>query len=148
MPGVMPGPDWYQIGDDLNFADVAGLRATTEYENKRRAGVQSPSPTVYMFDSAATLADNGDTVIKPTDIGAGDPGRWIKISASVAVDPDDVLDLTDQIADRFISHELNQAGHPIHVRDGALSATPPGSDHFEFSPFLVYDNDGNPVTSG
>jgi hypothetical protein len=34
---------------------------------------------VFAWDEVSTSADNGTTVIKPTAIGAGNPGRWRSI---------------------------------------------------------------------
>jgi len=34
---------------------------------------------LYSWDEVSTTADNGTTVIRPTAIGAGNPGRWRQI---------------------------------------------------------------------
>lgn len=33
----------------------------------------------FWFDAASTVADDDGTVIRPNDIAAGDPGRWIRL---------------------------------------------------------------------
>lgn len=51
-------------------------------------------------------------------------------------------ELAAQVSDLQLTHELGPTGELIEVRDEATS------EHFEFGPFMVIDNAGNPVTFG
>jgi hypothetical protein len=64
---------------------LASLRALTTHNNNDLAfvrfgvtagdGVAGPR----YYDSSSTAADDGNDVIKPTDVSGGSPGRWLKI---------------------------------------------------------------------
>ena len=36
-----------------------------------------------MFDDQSLLADDGNTIVKPNDIGPSDPGRWILFGGTI-----------------------------------------------------------------
>ena len=62
-------------------ASIADLRASgpsANFANGMVAVVTGVS--TFAFDAASTTADNGTTVIKPTDIPSG-PGRWLAVSS-------------------------------------------------------------------
>jgi hypothetical protein len=66
------------------FQTIADARACTTYLSYRVyaiLGRVAPGDGLggfYFFDPTSVVADNGAGVLKPTDIGAGDPGRFIQ----------------------------------------------------------------------
>ena len=69
-----------------NVEDIPTLRAVTDHIDLYMIGVQNPSPPrIYMFDDSSTAADDGATIIKPTDIAIGSPGRWILTAGGTVI---------------------------------------------------------------
>lgn len=66
--GTLPPP--------VDYNTIADIRAETTHVDEDRIFCLENQVT-YQFDSASTVADDGFAVIKPTDIGSGDPGRWL-----------------------------------------------------------------------
>ncbi len=72
----------------LNVADIAALRAIgpTDRPAGQWRSVDTPNAW-YEFEEGSTTADDGDQVLKPDDLGGGDPGRWEKRTGSGAATP-------------------------------------------------------------
>lgn len=74
------------VGFQQGVADVPALRAVLDHNQYDIIGVQSPAPGgIFMFNATSMTPDDGTNVIKPNDIGAGSPGRWIKVGAGGGV---------------------------------------------------------------
>jgi len=70
------------IVDGMTVADfaicVCGGTGSTDWRDLYVIGVQNPAPPrIYMFDDLSLLPDDGNTIVRPTDIDPADPGRWI-----------------------------------------------------------------------
>ncbi len=71
--------------------DVAGLRDTEgDFENQLAITFAHDSAgdhmgLTYWWNPSSTDADDGETVVKPTDIAGADPGRWISVGNSFKV---------------------------------------------------------------
>jgi hypothetical protein len=59
-----------------DYNTVADVRAETSHTGGDRIFCLE-NQIIYTFDAASMAVDNGSTIIKPTDINVGDPGRWI-----------------------------------------------------------------------
>ena len=71
------------VGFQAGVSDIPSLRAVTDHNNIDVIGVQLPLPgSMFMYDAASLLADNGTTVIKPNDVPPASPGRWLKITGT------------------------------------------------------------------
>lgn len=57
------------------YADMRALDDEQRVDQQRRV-VEGPQETWY-FDETSTSTDDGATVLKPDDLGALDPGRWL-----------------------------------------------------------------------
>ena len=57
--------------------DAAAIRALTEHKAKMDVGNYATG-AIYEYDATITAADDGDTYLKPDDVDAADPGRWVK----------------------------------------------------------------------
>lgn len=69
-----------------NTEDIPALRAVTDHTDLYVIGVQNPAPPrLYMFDDSSTASDDGASVIKPTDIAVGSPGRWLLTAGGTVV---------------------------------------------------------------
>jgi len=67
-----------------NVENIPALRAVTDHVDLYVIGVQNPAPPrLYMFDDQSLLPDDGNTVVRPDDIGIADPGRWILFGGAV-----------------------------------------------------------------
>jgi len=67
---------WYW---GASVADYAALRALTtdqRIDNQIRNVDTGTTPELWKLDAASVTADDGATVLKPTDTLIGDPGRW------------------------------------------------------------------------
>lgn len=70
------------VGYIRSVEDIPELRAVTRHNDRDIIGVQNAAPPrLYMFDDTSLAPDNGGTVIKPDDILATDPGRWIEFTS-------------------------------------------------------------------
>lgn len=70
------------IYSSLNIARRTSLRGYIGANNQVASvyGLSSfgdTTPELWRYDSSSTTADNGSTVLKPTDVGSGETGRWI-----------------------------------------------------------------------
>ncbi len=59
------------------FNSAASLRGFTLYKNIASAGLVD-SLNFYYFDETSNLTDDGIDVIKPTEIGSAELGRWLR----------------------------------------------------------------------
>lgn len=60
--------------------NITELRSVPGTSANRLAVLYSPTEAdkqFFRWDAASAVADNGSTVIKPTDIESGSPGRWL-----------------------------------------------------------------------
>lgn len=67
--GTVPPPEDYNT--------VADIRAETVHVNLDRIFCLENS-IIYKFDSGSMAVDNGTTILKPTNITVGNPGRWLQ----------------------------------------------------------------------
>lgn len=58
------------------------------------AFVASTAPRKFVWDAVSVAADDGATIIKPSDVAGPDPGRWILQSVSVFYAEPYVFDLS------------------------------------------------------
>lgn len=63
-------------------ASVSAIRAilSTDVENGTKI-FNYGDDTDWKFDSSSTGVDDGATILKPNDLGGGDPGRWLLVSS-------------------------------------------------------------------
>lgn len=59
-----------------DYNTIADIRALTTYSNEDRIFCLE-NQIIYIFNAASTATDNGTTILKPTNIDTGDPGRWV-----------------------------------------------------------------------
>lgn len=59
--------------------DAAGVRAIANQSNNKVA-ICVALDAVFAWSATSTAADDGSTVLKPTDTGALAPGRWLKMA--------------------------------------------------------------------
>jgi len=59
-----------------SYAAVRALTATQRVDYQTRK-VKVNGAEDWYFDDASTATDDGATILKPTDLGALDPGRWL-----------------------------------------------------------------------
>ena len=72
-------------------ASVAALRALVHHDKDDWA-VAGSSRGEYWFDQASTSSDDGDLVVKPSNVAVAEPGRWIKsVAASPSVGAFEIL---------------------------------------------------------
>lgn len=62
-------------------ASVSELRSVKRHESGNRIYVTGTSDE-YVYDGAATGADDGDLIVKPSDVSGG--GRWLKVTEDPA----------------------------------------------------------------
>jgi len=64
-------------------SDYAAIRALTSTQRSDRQVrmVDIASPELWQFDAASTGTDDGATILKPSDLSAPDPGRWLILSS-------------------------------------------------------------------
>ena len=62
--------------------DIATLRTITELEDKLMCLVEDAG--LYRFDAQSSSPDDGNLVIRPDSIVDTDPGRWFKITTTIA----------------------------------------------------------------
>lgn len=77
------------VGYEPGVPNIPTLRAVTDHNDIDVVFVQSPAGW-YHFIAASMAVDDGLNVVKPTDIGAGSPGRWHLLGAAAAAIPDDI----------------------------------------------------------
>lgn len=75
-------PYAYWSSDTAGFESGVGmiieLRAVLDHNDKDLIFVKDLAKIFY-YDAFSTAADDGATVLKPDDVGAGDPGRWLVV---------------------------------------------------------------------
>jgi len=64
-------------------ASYAAMRSldTDQRRDRQVRVVDTGGGELWIYDSANTSVDDGTTVLKPDDLGGGDPGRWLVVSA-------------------------------------------------------------------
>jgi len=69
---------------DKSFATVAELRAVTAENNVQvsvsgNTAAQDGNGGMYMYNTTSTQTDDGFSIIKPTSVAVGSPGRWLYV---------------------------------------------------------------------
>jgi hypothetical protein len=59
--------------------DVPAIRALLFHREKYRVFLPPPVNDFYSYEEANTDADDGDLVLKPTNVLGNDPGRWVRV---------------------------------------------------------------------
>ncbi len=73
----------YRDPDILYYTTIANMRGFVPVLNNIALAILTGDPpvigvgSIYAWDNASAVADNGTTVIKPTDVSGN--GRWIRI---------------------------------------------------------------------
>lgn len=70
---------WFWAASVADYAALRGLIDTMRRDDQRR--VVHGTQEEWYFDAASTAVDDGATILKPSDLTGGDPGRWL-IAAS------------------------------------------------------------------
>ena len=79
----MSGVSSAASGAIIEFANpvqsIGTLRAIpAAHRLDKQARLVEDKGAIYYFDVQGTGADNGDTILKPTDVALANPGRWFK----------------------------------------------------------------------
>jgi hypothetical protein len=154
----------------ISPASVANLRAVPS--NLFVGGMLCIVPvsavmTLFSFDTTSMAVDDGATIVKPTDIDIGDPGRWLAVplgSGPTPVDPFAGLDVESEhradIGVEFgstVSRWVDQRSYKHFITferdlalwyalgpndEGVMTGTPSGAIRKGIGYTAVFDADG------
>ncbi|MCE5281954.1 MAG: hypothetical protein LLG93_07605 [Deltaproteobacteria bacterium] len=101
----MPSPN--QVGN------IVALRALVHHDDEQEILVLDVGDS-YLYESSSSAADDGVKVIRPTNVDAGDPGRWLKVmkqaedvEGTVIADVEGLQDALDGKAPTSHSHAIS-----------------------------------------
>lgn len=119
--GTIPTPEDYNT--------VADIRAETVHVNADRIFCLE-NQIIYAFNDASLAVDNGATILKPTNINVGDPGRWL-FDQQLALKNHTHADKANVIAAPVQTKFLisNAGGHPVESAYSAASFATAGHNH-------------------
>ena len=87
-----------------DYNTIAYIKAETVYVEGDRIFCLE-NQIIYIFNSASTAADNNATVLKPTNINAEDPGRWV-MEQQIALKNHTHTTYAEKITDPLQTHFL------------------------------------------
>ena len=103
--GTVPPPEDYNT--------VADIRAETVHVNLDRIFCLE-NFIIYKFNSASFEVDNGTTVLKPTNITVGNPGRWLQemqLAPKTHSHSEYANKVADPVQTKFLKSDAS--GHPV-----------------------------------
>ncbi len=96
-----------------DYNTVADVRAETTHNDGDRIFCLE-NQVIYIFDQASTEPDNGSTILKPDDISAGNPGRWVfesQLALKGHTHTDKADKITSPLQTRFLMSDGD--GNPV-----------------------------------
>jgi len=112
-----------------DYNTVADVRAITSHTGGDRIFCLE-NQIIYAFDDASLATDNGSTILKPTNINVGDPGRWV-FEQQLALKDHTHADKADKILTPAQAKFLmaNAGGNPVESAYGNSSYAPTSHTH-------------------